>query len=304
MELNQTDLAQALRAAAAHVPPTSIDLDRLIDAEQRRQRWLHTGTAVGGVAAATLAIIAVATALLGAPGGPRDDAPAAPPLLPSVTTSASAATSWPDRPCPTVADTGPPRAYQTSAPSPRAVRETCGQATARLEAAMQSALRTHAGDVVVTDMVGSAQGVRFWRANDNNLTSSAGLSAVTPAGRGRVGVEVKPRTFRPDEAELRRSYGCEPGSPSNVTCVYRPEADGTVVSGVVMSGTKAQPGRRQYQISIFRPDDTLVFIIASNSYTEQERDPLTESKIGAPEPPLTLEQIVAIGRHPDLTLYP
>ncbi len=146
--------------------------------------------------------------------------------------------------------------------------------------------------------------MRFLRANDNNLTYTAGLSLTTSTGRGSLAVQVQPRTWKPQsEAGLRRSFGCDRAPASDTTCIYRTDPDGTMVTGVLVLAAMARGGH-QYQIQVFRTDDTVVQIMVSNTYYEGEPDPQATPKVGGSQLPLTLDEIIAIGRDAGLTLYP
>jgi hypothetical protein len=130
------------------------------------------------------------------------------------------------------------------------------------------------------------------------------LSVTTPAGRGGVSIDVKPRTYGPQsEADLRNTFACDhAGTGANkTTCIYRTEPDGAVVTGVLLAG---KSGGRQYQVDVFRADDTVVRLVVSNTYYEGTPDPNATHKLGGSEPPLTLDQIIAVGRDTGLTLYP
>jgi hypothetical protein len=213
------------------------------------------------------------------------------------------------QPCPSLAATGNPRPYQSGNPSPRPVPETCGDAAFRLNGALARALGTHAPGVTFADSTGSGQPVRFLRANDENLRYDTGLSLTTSAGRGSAGVGVEPLTYAPrSEADLRRNYACDREPSIDNICVYRSYPDGTVVSGVLFSSKSAGPtgpaGARQYQLQVFRPDHTVVTLLVNNTYYEGTPDPNATPKLGGNEPPLTQEQIIAIGRDRGLTLYP
>jgi hypothetical protein len=118
--------------------------------------------------------------------------------------------------------------------------------------------------------------VRFLRANDENLRYDAGLALRTSAGRGSAGVAVEPGTYAPEsEADLRRNFGCDHLPSRGSTCVYRGYPDGTVVT-----------------------------LVVSNGYHDGRPDPNASRKLGGKDVPLTLEQIITIGRDPGLTLYP
>jgi hypothetical protein len=156
------------------------------------------------------------------------------------------------------------------------------------------------------DVFGSGQPVRFLYANDDNLTYTAGLLLTTPTGRGslNIQIQVQPRGSKPQgEADWRRHLGCDRASASDITCIYRTDSDGTVVTGVLVPAPMSRGGR-QYQIQVFGTDDTLVMLTVSNTYYQGKPDPQATQKVGGDQLPLTLDEIIAIGRDPGLTLYP
>jgi hypothetical protein len=299
VDLNPTDLNGALRAAVADAPPTTIDLDRLIGGERRRQRSMRTLALVCGAATSVLMVVMVVF-------WPWSRTP--PTRQVTAASSSAASSSGSPRPCPSLAQTGPPRPYQSGNASPRPVPEPCGDAAFRLNGALARALRTHAPGVTFADVTGSGQPVRFLRANDENLRYDTGLSLSTAAGRGGASVGVEPQTYAPpSEADLRHGFGCDRSPSLSATCVYRSFPDGTIVSGVLLSsktGAIGPAGTRQHQLRVFRPDDTVVTLIVNNTYYDGVPDPNATPKLGGTETPLTLEQLVAIGRDPGLTLYP
>jgi hypothetical protein len=297
---NAVDVNQVLRAAVVDVPPTGIDLDRLIGREQRRQRSVRT---LGVVCAAAASVLMVVTVFgLSGRASTTGRGPVGAPAVPGATASRSS-----PRPCPSLATTGAPRPYQSGAPSPRPVPESCGDAAFRLDAALPRALRTHVPGVTFADRTGSGQPVRFLRANDENLRYDAGLSLTTSAGRGSASVGVEPRTYGPQNAaELSRGRGCDSSPSGGATCVYRAYPDGTVVNGAVFAdpGGRSGIGKVQYQVQVFRTDSTVVAVRADNTYFEGSPDSTSVAKAGGKEPPLTVEQMIEIARDPSLTLYP
>jgi hypothetical protein len=299
VDMNAAELNRALRAAVADAPPTGIDLDRLIGAEQRRERSLRNA---GVICAAALSVLMVTIVFFGLSGRPSTGQRVTGPGPTQPTAGATVRHGSP--PCPSMAATGPARPYQSGVSSPRPIRESCGEATARLDDALAGALHTQAPAATFQDVLGSGQPVRFLRANDNNLTYTAGLLLTMPSGRGSLGIQVQPRTYKPpSEAELRSNFGCDRAPASDTTCIYRTEPDGTVVTGVLVPSPMARGGH-QYQIQVFRTDDTLVMLMVSNTYYDGKPDPQATPKIGSSQLPLTLDQIITIGRDAGLTLYP
>jgi hypothetical protein len=117
-------------------------------------------------------------------------------------------------------------------------------------------------------------------------------------------VSVEPRSYKPQsEAELRHNFGCDRAPASDTTCIYRIDPDGTVVTGVLFEPPGPRGGH-QYQIQVFRTDDTVVRLLVNNTYYDGKPDPQATPKLGSSQPPLTLDQIIAIGRDAGLTLYP
>lgn len=296
--MNPTDLNSALRAVVADAPPSTIDLDRLVDGEQRRQRTMRMAAVVSGAAASVLMVAVVAFGF-SSPATPTHQRTAA-------TGTASMKSALP---CPSLEPSGPPRPYQSGNPSPRPVSESCGDAAFRLSGALVRALATHAPGVTVADATGSGQSVRILRNNDENLSYGTGLFISTPAGRGSASVGIEPRTYAPEsEAELRHRRGCD-RLPSELVCVYHSYPDGTVVTGIdatpKLVGPNGEAGTRQHEVHVFRPDGTLVTFYASNLYYDTGLAlPGVTPKVGGKDVPLTLDQLIAIGRDPGLTLYP
>lgn len=296
MDNHPMTLRDAMSAATAAAPPSALDIDRLIATEQRRQRSVRTFSVAGGAALGVLAVtLATAGFLHLRPAAGL--APANP-----GTGSAPATTSAP-RLCPSLPPDGEPRAYQSGAPAPLPVSESCGDATHRLDVALAKALRSQAPDATFADSTGSDQPIRFVQANDLNLTYIAGLSIRTPGHRGMASVEVMPTTYGPDEAELRRAHGCDRLAVKS-TCVFRTLSDGAVVSGVQIGAQPARPGILQDQISIFRADHTTVRIVTNNVDPDGPRALRETPRVGGETIPLTLDQIIAIGTDPGLTIYP
>jgi hypothetical protein len=297
--MKAVELRRALQAAVTDAPPTGIDLDRLIGAEQRRERSLRNA---GLICAAVVGVLTVTIAYFGLSAWPAGGQQVAGP-------GPAQPVAGPVRPCPSLPATGAAHPYQSGVPShssSRSTGETCGEATARLDEALATALHTQAAGVSFQDVFRTGQPVRFLYANDDNLTYDAGLLLTTPTGRGSLDIQIQdlPPGSKPEgEAEWRKHLGCDRTPASDTTCIYRTDSDGTVVTGVLVPAPMSRGGR-QYQIQVFRTDHTLVMLTVSNTYYQGTPDPRATQKVGGDQLPLTLDQIIAIGQDPGLTLYP
>jgi len=287
------DLAAKMRAATDSPPPTRIDLDALIAGELRRRRTLRVAGAVAAVAVTALAIAVPALALSGrapestylpgvapapnATGSPAGSVPLCAPLSPS-----------PSGPQP------PLQSYDTVRPRPT---EPVSQAVPRLTEAVRAALR----EVLPAGMTVEAAEHQpdcaepqfqyhpsyrsydlFARVTDEQGSGSLVIRVLPSGGSGEKPVSCQPSSLGPiaDQGDCKQ------------------EPDGTVVLTLIHDRMGGKG--RQYQVYVVRPDGDTVVAIESNVLVERD---LSE-KLARPEPPLTVEQLVQIGRAPGLTLYP
>jgi hypothetical protein len=205
------------------------------------------------------------------------------------------------RVCPKAVATGEPRALQSEGPTPRPVTESCGNATMRLDYALFSALFKEAPGTTLKDE--SGQTPFFVKANDENLSYVMGGVINGPTGSGGLSVTVEPYVDLPGSGgEATPSCVDQP----DMTCVARTEPDGTRVRGILIHNQRASGPivGKQYQIGVVRTDGTLVSFVATNTYYEDKPAPDATPKAGAPEPLLSVDQMVAIARTPAMTLYP
>jgi hypothetical protein len=80
-------------------------------------------------------------------------------------------------------------------------------------------------------------------------------------------------------------------------CTRTENPDGTVVF--------AQSANfRQHKVFVHRPDGVTVWLISNNVDFQFIQNQPDRETLTRPEPPLTIEQLIQIGRSPGLTLYP
>lgn len=279
------DLTRMMRAAVEAPPPTHIDLDRLIVGEQRRRRnltWASLGT---GVAAAVAAILVVPAVLATPrPGGDSLSfgTPTAP--VPGITSPIPTLCA-PLSPSPT----GPQPPVQSHDTVRARPTEPVDQAVPRLTQALDEALRaTLPSGVSVAALVDGCTGPQFqWHPSYREYETSARVTRGDDAHFLLVRVMPQP---------AGEDGHCQ-GAPTDCTRTELP--DGTVVTVVT---TAEADGGKQHSVLVCRPDGTAVFLIENNySLAPSNKG---GSKVTATELPLTPDQLIMVGRHPGLTLYP
>jgi len=295
------DLAEQLRAITDDPPPTSINLDHLITSERRRGRILRVG---GGVAAAAAAVTVLATvvgAWPGTGGGPS--------------TAGSGGQSC--APAARQANLGIEQSWSPVAGSmPTELPE---QAVNRLTQALHNQLGPllPAGTQQV-DMLHQRcdEPVFQWHPHRKYFELEAALT--DDSGTGQLGVVIWP-------TPAEQPQDCEAALSRLINCTARTEPDG---SKVVTSFHVNREGVTTSSVKVFRPDNTMVTLSVNNAATElrvppspdktKVKDPVSGKtvevddvqdggsgpKLGRPEPFLTLDQLVAIGLDPALTIYP
>jgi hypothetical protein len=264
------------------VPPSPIDVDRLIARGRRRRatRRLGAAGAAGGVASAVLAVITLAGGDGGTSGLPVGGSTPAPAASPSV--SAPPSTPVGTR------TTHPPFVLPSDEPpTPPAL---AGQTETRLTQAAKDAVRDHAPGYPLGDsLLGPPFRFRYHyepvggnSAGNNWYTGSADLSG--PAGRGNVAITVgrigsiwNPST----DCGFYQQPSCQvtTGPRGETVLRFRDAHEGTTLNYVI----------------VVRPDETAVLLRAHNQRGEGD--------LGGPfqpEPVLTLDQLIAIGTDPRL----
>jgi hypothetical protein len=288
------ELSAYLRGAVGEPPPATINLDRLIAAEQRRSMMRAWAGAGAAVAVAVAVIVALPFLFTGpTPGGVAS---------PGGTLPALVDTPGPPMPCtPTATPSpsgGPPR------PLPETVRarptEPADKAMPRLTAALLPALRASlpANVSVENPLPGcplpefeSQPGGMYLLGLHLVRGENFGTLAVFvgPTVADRVGCTATNDLARPSAA------GPEPTLPQTEwppeECERVDLRDGTVVT----TRTRTEPVA-QIATEVTRPDGTHVMFV-DNYWRSQQPRPALERL-------LTAEQVITIGKDPRLTLYP
>jgi hypothetical protein len=280
-------LSEALNRAAADPPPTGIDLDHLIAREHRargRRRWL------AGSAAALAVLVATGTAVLVGPGGWSGAVPGTEPTTktdPGVRPQELGRCSQ-NRPVATTPGGGPggEKPAETSPPSLRpAPTEPTDAAVLRLSLALNATL----GDVLpgfsVADHIHpNCEAIQFAPTTSPFLYEAV-VVAKDATGYGRIAIGLMPATAEPPIG----------GCGDEETCVRETLPDGTLIQKI--GGVVLGAGLHN-QVAIVRPDGTALVLFSQNVQNPDE------TVTTRPTPPATVDQLIAIGTDPGLTLYP
>jgi hypothetical protein len=273
------DLADRMLAATADPPPTRIDIDGLIAAERHRARRLRWATSAGCVAAAVAAVAFAVPGLTGSnPGGTGsrpipDGAPAelCAPLMPSPS-----------------GQQPPEQSYGTVRDRPT---EPVEDAVRGLTAVLDDALERQLPAVSVSGTAGCDQPQFQYHPQYKEFMASATLT-------DRDGSSVFVIRLLPTGVDDRQD--CAAGDD---TCERRDLPD----NGVAVLSDLPMPqelhSAKQHQVTVYRSDGTTVLMIVNNFVlggASGNRSP----RLTRPQPLLTVDQLIAIGTTPGLTLYP
>lgn len=317
-------LTRALHAASADPPPTSINLDRLIDG-RRRSVLQHRMVMVTGVAVVAAVAIAVPLVFVGRPGSSGLSAgalpcptmspspsldPASPPAdasppvdhSPSPGGSSGSGTS----PAPGASVPGTPDvpdASKEAIPDPSgpivdtsptisvvAPTEDCGAAAARLDAALLKELHK-----VLPGVALPRSSVRFQLLADGSFQAAV---RVTPGdGDPAFYLEV---TLRSDQ------YSARVGDCAVMKSECVKEPDGTLVFTQTSAGTSraldalpSRVGQGLIAVRIIKRDGTTVYLNLALGFAG------TPSRLSdVPPSPLSADQLRTIGEQKAMTLYP
>jgi hypothetical protein len=276
-------LSESLRLASADPPPTRIDLDDLIDGEHRagrRRRWLG---AVGGTAAAVIAIAVGAAVIQGngaSPGGTPFGNPGPGTAQPNPTGK------------------GAPGPEDPSVPTPTEPTEV---ALARLTAALNASLASTLGpDVALSDPNTPGRPPPSFSGEPGGY--KAGVTITDEAGSAYLGVYLRPAPMPPDSDPVPQKDECQ-NHPATTTCQREVQPDGSVV--YMLQST--EQGGLTLEAEHYRIDGTAVTTTLTN-VSSGRSDP--EAKTMPPPVftrdglPLTMDQLLEIVRDPALTLFP
>jgi len=245
-------LVDALRDATDTAPPTTIDLDNLIDTEYRRKR-VRTGVGAVLVTAALAAVPLALTTGGGATAPPVYGAPASQSLSPLPSSSLVPTRQPSNGSAQTLSDIVVPRVY------------------AMLPGATLTDPRTTAP---------------FHFTGTDAHGYNARATVKDAAGTGHLWFdylrEPLPCATGP---ECDHSPPC-PRVEDDVTCTVR--GDGTKVQVI----ERKTGGLRHNQVSLYRPDGSVVQLIAHNA--DITLDGSKEPVITRPEAPLTIAQLMEL----------
>jgi len=298
-------LSESLRLAAAEPPPTGIDVDGLIEGEhraRRRRQWFAAGGAAALVMVAVVGTAAVAGGLVpgsagygvgGAGYGVGGAGPAATSAKPdpggqpealgqciAVLPTPTSATG-PSDPGEPAVDNAP-----TLKPAPTEPRK---EAILRLSTVLNRVLpATLPGANFADEVHPNCAKIQF-TPDIYPALYYAGIAAKDAAGIGSITVMIYQAR---EGAENDFGSGQEPGSGLYDSHEVRP--DGTRVGWL-----SAAPGVGGHnQVGVLRPDGTYLTLFSQNPKHPGDTNPIR------PTPPATVEQLIAIGTDPGLTLYP
>lgn len=279
------ELSNHLRAAVVAPPPTRIDVDRLIEADRRRRHhraWTLAGTGV----AAAVAVVAVTPALV--TGSAREGQPPRPPAAGSPSASRGGTAG----PCAPVVVPSPSVALQSYGTMRTLPTEPPDRAAERLTRALSAALRAELSPgTTVTGVLPKCPGPRF-QYHDRYREYGASGWLVQDGRRGHFSVALRARA-------AGAPPGCQPPDVELPDCTERTFEDGTVA----VTRTYVDDGRKHRTAEVNRSDGTWA-LVATGNYQSELWDRPAEPDMTADEPLLTLDQLVALGRSPALTLYP
>lgn len=303
--------------AIGEVPPSTIDVDAVIGRGRRaaRIRRVANPAVAAGVAVVLLTGVVAYTMTRGQDGGTTVGT--APPTTSSSTTSPTSPGSS-EAPSPDGSSVPPPTSGEVEStiidgpdvvPPPQCDSndlEKPGEAAGRLRDAATDLVREQRPDVQLMPNVEYPQGttrgpLEFYQITDPGMELpicdpqgrfESTATTKAPDGDGNLLVLVSP-DFHPDQ---KMSCALN-GLPGVTFCaaVTGPHGEEIVKQTVSFEG-----GVVMHRVELVRKDGTSILVQAENV--------ATSSKYGgsatATAPPLTLDQLVAIGADPSMTLFP
>jgi hypothetical protein len=277
-------LSESLRLASADPPPTRIDLDDLIDGEHRagrRRRWLG---AVGGTAAAVIAIAVGAAVIQGngaSPGGTPFGNPGPGTAQPNPTGK------------------GAPGPEDPSVPTPTEPTEV---ALARLTAALNASLASTLGpDVALSDPNTPGRPPPSFSGEPGGY--KAGVTITDSAGSTDLFIFVRPAPMPQAGDHIPQQEECD-RHPATTSCQRLVKPDGSVLFTL----RSTEQGGLTLEAEHYRIDGTAVTTSLTNLSWGLLETPVAKT---LPPPvlsrdglPLTMDQLLEIVLDPALTLFP
>ncbi|KOX19194.1 hypothetical protein ADK67_34145 [Saccharothrix sp. NRRL B-16348] len=284
--------------AIGEVPPSTVDVDAVIVRGRRaaRLRRVTHPTVAAGVAVVLL------TGVVAYSMTPADDRDVTVGTAPPSSRPSTAHPSGPD-PADTVTSIPtpvlPPRCEEGDL-------DTVAEAAVRLTQAATNAVREQRPDVQLvanaTFPAGTPRGpLEFYQTVepaypdvsvcDVRATLHAWATARTPLGDGNIGFETSPAFFPTLNPPCKAK-----DTPDRIDCA---ELTGPHGEKILTEAFEYERGTRKHQVRIIRADGTSLRIHSENVATTGGSDGPT-----TPAPPFTVEQLIAIGADPALTLFP
>jgi hypothetical protein len=289
------ELRDALERELPDMPPSSVDIESVLRRERRRGRWLRAAAA-GTAAVAVAGLISGITVLnpLGAGGASRGAAgPTAGPGRPAGPVQApsggdrSTAPSWPLPKCP------PGTAMSMAAPEGKQPLPV-GRGP-RLTAALTRAVHAVAGNPrLAASRWGSVRRPLVFSGGpcDPHYAEYMATAAVLGPSGTRTGdlmVSMEWEQWGESPTSCREAPA-DTGIP-NLACVERTGPHGEKIVAVTRRiGKQSTAVAIWYDVFITSPGGSVVFIDAGGSGPSQ------------PNPPFSIDQLIAIGLDPGLTL--
>jgi hypothetical protein len=299
-----SNLKDALDREMPDAPPSTVDVDAVMLRERRRGRRLGAGAA-GSAAVAVAGLVAGVVVLVpsasgGSVAGRQVSVPAANPgpatpatpttapdgKAPAGTKASTSPTSWPPPKC-------PPGTDMTVA-APEGQRPLPVGRGPQLTAALTRAVHAAAGNPRLADS--------RWGSVDQPLVFSGGpcdpkyaeymasAAVLGPSGARRGDLTVFLEWDEGGETKSCHEPVIE-GDVPHLACVERTGPRGEKVVAVTRRvGKQGSPTAIWYDVTITRPGGTVVLVNAGGTGPSQ------------PNPPFTVEQLIAIGLDPGLTL--
>lgn len=294
--------------AIGEVPPSTVDVDAVIARGRRaaRLRRVANPAVAAGVAVVVLTGAVAYTLTSGDGGGTPVGGP------PGTTTTASPSSTTQHQPAGSKVGTPSVDTVDVKVPPPQCGGrlEPAAEAAARLTQATTDAVKAQRPDLELSANpagdypAGTPHGpLDYHQLNptdpgvevsicDTNATFEAWATTTTADGSGNIFVLMEP-TWHDGLGPL-----CDyPGLGIRIFCVTEtgPRGEEIIKQTADMGG-----GITMHQVLVHREDGTRVLVQAENVGTSGK----SGNAPTASKPPLTLDQLVAIGVDPELTMFP
>ncbi len=304
---------QVFDDAIGEVPPSTVDVDAAIVRGRRaaRIRRVANPAVAAGVAVVLLTGAVAYTMTRGGDGGVPVGGP--PPTSSSATSATVPPTS--EQPPPTLppSSTGPSAPVMVGGgdevPPPECEEDdlqTAGEAADRLRQAATDAVMAQRPDLQLSPNAEYPQGttrgpLEFYQITDPGeelpICDPQGRFEATattkgPEGDGNILMLVSPDFHPDDQPSCERN-----GLPSKTFCVTETGPHGEVV---VKQKASFEGSSVMHRVEIVREDGMAILVQSENVATSTKY----AGSATATAPPLTLDQLVAIGTDPALTLFP